>query len=912
MDDKQSLAKMKLSRRTLLLSGGASLVASRVKAAALGSQSGAGGGRHVATVKFQNISPSAATPAESYITFGQSFVMGDVPHGNRPALKRADTGGILPAQFDLRSTWPDGSLRWCEVSCVAPSVQPRAALTVDLYSEAGSYNNAKTRSLADITSNSDIKIAISNCVDYSGARFMGGAQTLRFNAASNLRAELVKSGPICDQWRVWDWFPGQPSGGEQLAGFFYVTAWTKQSNGSLAAIQHITKVHNGWLNKAHPTKYIYSCVYSDGRSLNRDFGSLPSYDKPFSYSGKANEVTCISHGRTASDPVLVSGDSLPAKMVAGAVYYANPVDANTLKFGGDYDNLNSVRFNGGSGSLQFRIAHHNKTQWWCTRSDAKPDWTDNEATIHVQQDVAYLHKSMMVLPYDLTLRLPSKPRYQAHYSPFRLGSSATEMWYPGDIDSAGGWPDRGWMPQWCIFAYLTQSREWADQSRIFAAALTTPQYYLNESTGKIPALRGSSPTGDSGDYRGLGTTLNRIWQVTGINQAGILPFTGGGGGWRASDGYDWSHAPQPYYYVALTEGGAHWIDMQMIYANHVLIYMPSSGSAPWSTWPTAQQRTARLSGQSHVSYDIFCLDPAYGNTRSMGFRFTGILNALMLAPDTWIEQEYFKNIINNMARFANEFITQQPDLYKKSGLWEFTSGEWFTIWMQYFLIAPLAQASVLLGTAALRKWTHFVAQMPISLANGDWPCAIGLAATSYTVRSVGSERSFAHLLPWSQIGISSGSSAGDGVGVSTNASSNRCELSRPLTLFLLSEGAGILWPTHSVAQAPQTPPHGIVPNAWYHVVNVSGKSFQVSDAPGGAPVAIGDSRNLQVSWRPRSCPIHYDYTNGDAALSMGVAVLAVLKAFQFDVGSAYERAKAMVNPAIDYTRAPNWAMQPTV
>ena len=165
----------------------------------------------------------------------------------------------MPAQYDLRRTWSDGSLRWCEVSCISSSIAPGGRLEIQVYAAAGTYNNTSTCNIADITATTDFKVSLDNLTDFIFRPYATGSSTASFNSASAIHLDKIKSGPICDQWRAWMYFPNQGGGkSDQLAAFFYVTAWTNPHTGSLLCISHITKIHNGWLSQKNPTKYIYS------------------------------------------------------------------------------------------------------------------------------------------------------------------------------------------------------------------------------------------------------------------------------------------------------------------------------------------------------------------------------------------------------------------------------------------------------------------------------------------------------------------------------------------------------------------------------------------------------------------------------------------------------------------------------
>ena len=425
----------------------------------------------LANLVLQNTTGSS-TPSASYISFGQAFRRGDVPTGAVPQL-RTQTGTVLPTQFDLRNTWPDGSLRWCEVSCVAPSIAASAFLPVNVSAVSGTYDNAARRNVSEIAgAGCNPTVAITNCTDYLGATFMSGAQNATFSAAvaqGGIFLEPIKSGPICDQWKAWMFFPGQPSGGEQLAAFFYVTAWTNQNNGALATISHICKVHNGWLSKTGAGNFNYDAAYSDGLSTSRTWSS----NKTFAWSS-GTQFTCATHGRQNGDAVTVTSvGTLPTGLssATGQTYWISVINANTVGFAPFISSMQGgVNFGtdagtGGPHMFHWRIYHTHHTGWFTCDVDGLSDWTSSEATIFVAQDVGYLHSTGMLPPVDLSVQeecySTNRPAYVDPTLPWDYHPMSPGR-YSGDIDGGGSNVDmKGWMCQWDLRAFKNQRHDQA-------------------------------------------------------------------------------------------------------------------------------------------------------------------------------------------------------------------------------------------------------------------------------------------------------------------------------------------------------------------------------------------------------------------------------------------------------------------
>src|SRR5262249_5591491 len=148
-----------------------------------------------------------------------------------PVLQRDDTGDFITAQFDMRDTWSDGSLRWCECSFFTTSLPAHSSADVHVFAQVGSFNNTSVFTDTTIAGASDIKVALTNLTDYLGNTYATGSTEIGFNSARSVNLEHIKSGPVCDQYKAWAFFPNQGGGAsDQLAYFGYVTGWNDPAN----------------------------------------------------------------------------------------------------------------------------------------------------------------------------------------------------------------------------------------------------------------------------------------------------------------------------------------------------------------------------------------------------------------------------------------------------------------------------------------------------------------------------------------------------------------------------------------------------------------------------------------------------------------------------------------------------------
>ncbi|MBK1658286.1 hypothetical protein [Paracraurococcus ruber] len=72
------------------------------------------------------------SPAATVVVFGQAFRVGDLPRGAGLTARLAADGRPLPAQLDVQTRHPDGSVRFGVVSLAAPALRPGARAGVML------------------------------------------------------------------------------------------------------------------------------------------------------------------------------------------------------------------------------------------------------------------------------------------------------------------------------------------------------------------------------------------------------------------------------------------------------------------------------------------------------------------------------------------------------------------------------------------------------------------------------------------------------------------------------------------------------------------------------------------------------------------------------------------------------------
>src|SRR5690348_11617561 len=92
----------------------------------------------IVDVQLQNNTTSTQPAGE--ITFGQTFVDGDLPAGAQ--LIALINGQQVPVQMDVKTTNPDGSVRFAVLTVDAPAIAPNSH--VDVMLAQGTPSNAGT------------------------------------------------------------------------------------------------------------------------------------------------------------------------------------------------------------------------------------------------------------------------------------------------------------------------------------------------------------------------------------------------------------------------------------------------------------------------------------------------------------------------------------------------------------------------------------------------------------------------------------------------------------------------------------------------------------------------------------------------------------------------------------------------
>jgi len=231
------------------------------------------GGQSTITFDLANWS-SSASPGLARI--GMPFKQGDIPSGSTPDV-RVNGASVSGIQFDERTAWPDGSLRFCVGHLRDSTFAGNQSRSYTAAGVVGAYNNTGIKTLADITGAHDFKVMFTGVTDYTGASYGSGNFTASFNAQAAIptRVNKIHSGPVCEGWVVWGFATDNVSGtpDAHLVTEWYVDIW-KNADGSTASIEFGAVPSLYWWSVAGKKLLNYTASIKDGSTAIQNYGAI--------------------------------------------------------------------------------------------------------------------------------------------------------------------------------------------------------------------------------------------------------------------------------------------------------------------------------------------------------------------------------------------------------------------------------------------------------------------------------------------------------------------------------------------------------------------------------------------------------------------------------------------------------------
>ena len=212
-----------------------------------------GFGTPLFSASFEN-GDTVPTWADQELSFGESFVKGEVPAGSR--VRAVVNGAVIPCQASNRRVWPDGSLRVADFKVQVPSVPVGAMLEVVWERVDGSWTAHDTplhTSTAAITSKVALEYAFTSWKGRTAANALTeerGPKVFRstdmLGAGNSPWIDNVVAGPVCCEWRASD-MALLPGGGKDsnFGAILYAQAWGGTA-GNPKRIRFVYRTMQGW------------------------------------------------------------------------------------------------------------------------------------------------------------------------------------------------------------------------------------------------------------------------------------------------------------------------------------------------------------------------------------------------------------------------------------------------------------------------------------------------------------------------------------------------------------------------------------------------------------------------------------------------------------------------------------------
>ena len=646
-----SISRLRVTRRQLLTTTGAAgaLALTELAKARLAKRAGRGispaPSGAITSRAFTETTGTTIVSAGSPFRFGLGLKQGDVPSGNSIALKDG-ASNALTAQFDAINYWPDGSVRFCEVSgYTARAIAAGGSDTISIYNVAGPFNNSLPGSttpaglltaLQSFTGAQNLIIecdSVASCTGHSSA-YTAGNWAASFNTLlAGSYVQQVNKGPCCMGFVAWGGLTNGSILHAHLHARVYVWLWLNPSTGAIRDVEYLVYLHNSLLTQNIDGSAQYSTYPPDRYNYN---------------------------------PSLKNGSTVIQS------FTLNPGTASTV---------------GG---------HHIRAGWWTARADGKPRWiagTVEAQNLQITLDPvqanpqttitarSYLLSTNLIPKYDVAGVSSTAPPTGANtpisYAPMVKGLFEDENFSDWNtlvaVDTGGAHATIGMIPQWNVRDLMLQTTTTAQNHRISALGWASlPRMYL-DINGRIPNLRNQP-------YTGMTAAQPNTWCAgDSTNSAyanGVTPSTEAAGGNAYSYGNwmgqfeDTSHYPSGAYYTYLMEGGAHNRDI-VLTAGHFPIISKSPGNPP----PVGETKRDPLLNSVQYYGNVMCSTLA---NRDEAWAFRELVFAAAIAPaaladgTTYGEGAYYKDLVNGNSSYAAAMInTVLTTNEVNNGFWQF-------------------------------------------------------------------------------------------------------------------------------------------------------------------------------------------------------------------------------------------------
>lgn len=739
---------------------------------------GSGAGTQIAT--FEIAETNGAT-SKGFKRFGIPLPFGAVPAGSVIKIQRG--GADVPFQADGATYFSDGSLRFVVGKMRDADFSANEVRGYAIISYVGSFNNASTLTLADVTAASTFTLELTSITGATSGAISDMTASFDTMAATATRVTKYEEGPVCDSWLVW----GLPTGTNHLVVEWEVTAW-KDVAGAIVEIEYCAVPSQYFWSIAGKEKLTYTATLkSAGSTVQAYAGVQHVYRAQWATVRMQNDAQHgMRHWLTACPSLLYKPDKthwVATRWAVGALdptqtTWTNPYTGNSLTYvpGSAQSHRSGIDVGGayaGRGVI--------------TNPDSIAFLTQNATDVRIARVSAFagLH-----IPY--------------HYRSNELRTRPGD----GSADTAA-----------TIIPIILQDQRGA----------ATPTSYYDFTADGMPAAQHAS------GWSGSSATFKAGY----VTPAGDLTQTSGGTTWVLSG--DATHAVSYSFFMYLLEGERHFmqatLDLAMnlahqrlastfgyngVYPVHVM-YGTGFGGAPTTAW------TGIAIGNNQG-----------GNERGNGWAALILGHAYATVPDNDVQAACFRKYHDHNMLFMGNSYGFMPQAQKDAGGYQAvvngtttTSVHLVSPWMTHFMTLGFLQ-----DYFASRNATALAVGKDFgNLAVGQTEVRFGMA-NAYRALVVKKTKSAynATTNPWP----ARGDTYLHGGVISIASSVFTCSRATYWDSLNYTNGDKVIFCGRNANDVIIATPAEISEGTVYFLVNVSGDTFQVAATAGGAPISFAN------------------------------------------------------------------------
>lgn len=587
-------------------------------------------------------------PSGMPVVIGQAFRRGDVPAGNCVALTDSAGNPLTYQLDEIatrRENSDDGSIRHLVASVKINSAVASGATFQFKYALTGApcASPSATHTLADLCAQHDFKLHLTDVRNQNDSLRGSGSWTFRVcDNISNVGRDAprqVAKGLVRDTYIV-SGAPTDDTGGAKDPMLYvsaYLDLFTDPSNPSNLLVRWVFWVHSPWMNVAagsagnpgapgpvglanDPQAISYRPEVFDGTTSILNWNALDatlnSASNPVQSTGcgadfQSNIPFCLnvpsSTGANAwyyGQAVRITSTGTPVGgLTNGSLKFVYNAGSSNFSCGDQNivslqdtpqldagpETIQSGSQGSGSTTFSFRVWHTHNMGWLTLDSTTQENWTGANAhwafdPAFTSAEKTYWEETGTMIPINFTQPNPAVPiqcqiGLDINYHPLGrdlvVGGTG-----PGDR------PDLGVINEFAAQAFISQLPSDQQYARNYTAS--TAHYawgdWLNEATGRVPAVNNGPPIGPGGNgtgtsYPQLGAPLPHVQTQIGGYVGLAYPLQGvpvvghdySAGMWGNGSGNYVSHEPSYEGMTYLFYGSRHWLDLMYDHVNRGMV-----------------------------------------------------------------------------------------------------------------------------------------------------------------------------------------------------------------------------------------------------------------------------------------------------------------------------------------------------